>query len=462
MATKTLETTQQPTSVRLPAQAAAVVVPTALGGAVYLLLTGLLDGHIIDNPLVNRYLVGHPISRITTCMFCVGMVHLFLIWRNQRWQIRKLDSFGLEGVELTASASDSNEHEHRESAQDQAQALLRGMLPLGKKFDQHFLYRRLITLLGYVGRNGATSTLEGEMKYLSESDAEQQHQSCAFVRILIWATPMLGFLGTVLGISAALGQLNVGPDNDLQGMMAGLQSSLYVAFDTTAQALVLSMFMMFSMFFVERIQQRVLSDVDARTIEEISNQFEFQNQDAEVDRLSATKAVQRVGGKLLKATREAVSEHTRIWKKTIEAAENSWVGVNVELAQKNQEDIGKALKVSLDELAATMDGSIRRADESMSKRWHQWQTLLSDNSRNLDRIQQSNQGQVELLSTAIERMNQIIERQDAQKSEEAFVEIIAAVRLLKDELLELKGESEAQRKQRTFQLKVAEETRRAA
>ena len=49
---------------------------------------------------------------------------------------------------------------------------------------------------------------------------------------------MLGFLGTVIGITQALGDLD--PEelaNSIQTAMDGLLSGLYVAFDTTAVAL---------------------------------------------------------------------------------------------------------------------------------------------------------------------------------------------------------------------------------
>ena len=91
-------------------------------------------------------------------------------------------------------------------------------------------------------RTNSTASVEDELKYLADLDLDRQQQRYSLVRILIWATPMLGFLGNCFwGFLKRLVGINVGPDNDFQQMMDGLRGSLYVAFDTTALALTLSM-----------------------------------------------------------------------------------------------------------------------------------------------------------------------------------------------------------------------------
>ena len=120
----------------------------------------------------------------------------------------------------------------------------------------------------------AADHLDDELKYLSDLDVERSHDGYALVRIIIWATPMLGFLGTVIGISEALGGLNVGVDKDFEQMMSGLRESLYVAFDTTALALTLSIFLMFGQFLVDRFETQLLNSVDHRANEQIGLHFQ--------------------------------------------------------------------------------------------------------------------------------------------------------------------------------------------
>ena len=135
--------------------------------------------------------------------------------------------------------------------------------------SEHYLWQRLSAAMAYLQRSDSTTNLETELKYLSELDYERQQQRFALVRILIWATPMLGFLGTVLGISEALGGISVGPENNFETMMNGLRGSLYVAFDTTALALMLSMLLMFGQFLIDRFELQLLSIVDTRVHAEV-------------------------------------------------------------------------------------------------------------------------------------------------------------------------------------------------
>ena len=77
---------------------------------------------------------------------------------------------------------------------------------------------------------------------------------------------MLGFLGTVVGITQALGDLD--PQllaTSIQKAMEGMMAGLYVAFDTTSLALSLSLGLMFVQFLAERIEMQLLSIVDTRT-----------------------------------------------------------------------------------------------------------------------------------------------------------------------------------------------------
>ena len=112
------------------------------------------------------------------------------------------------------------------------------------------------------------------MKYQADMDATRQHESFALVRILIWATPMLGFLGTVIGITQALGDLDPSElANNIQAAMDKLLAGLYVAFDTTALALTLSIVLMFFQFLVDRLETELLAAVDIHTKHELQGRF---------------------------------------------------------------------------------------------------------------------------------------------------------------------------------------------
>ena len=61
--------------------------------------------------------------------------------------------------------------------------------------------------MSFVARKGSPDTLDEEIKYLSDIDAAHAAQSYGLIKIIIWAIPILGFLGTVIGITIAIASL---------------------------------------------------------------------------------------------------------------------------------------------------------------------------------------------------------------------------------------------------------------
>lgn len=403
-----------------------LIIPIAWGGAVYLLIAALLDGRVIENELAVRYLTGHPISRVTSFLFCIGMIALFGHWFNVLRQSRQLARIELSPLE------DSEGDQGSTDDRSVAETLIADLENDPPTFRSNEGWKRVYSLLHFIGRSGSTEHLEQELKYESESALERQHQQLSFVKILIWATPMLGFLGTVIGISQALGQLDVGPDNNLQAMMGNLQSNLYVAFDTTALALMLSMVMMFAMFFVERVEQSFLQQVEEHTLNQISQCFAFSAPTAN----NAETHVRRVGQKLLAATRVAVREQTELWQQSLATAEQAWSRNHADLASETREQLSSvlsdwsrhqtdlasetrtqvstALSEVLNRFVVDAKTVAKEAEESLGERLGQWQTLLSETTRAIESQQQLNQTQCELLGTLLSELQRHGEAQQQE------------------------------------------------
>ncbi len=123
------------------------------------------------------------------------------------------------------------------------------------------LVQRLEELLTRQTQRGSSKHLADDLRELSARDADAAHDSLGLVRIIIWAIPMLGFLGTVIGITQTLGGLDF---SNGTAAVDSLKGGLYVAFDTTALGLVLSVIAIFLQFPVERGEQRLLAAIDAR------------------------------------------------------------------------------------------------------------------------------------------------------------------------------------------------------
>ena len=279
---------------------------------------------------------------------------------------------------------------------------------LPEKVHEHYLWKRLYAAIEFISRSGSASNVEEELKYLADNDHHAQTQRYSLVRIMIWAMPMLGFLGTVLGISQALGGLNIGPDNDFSAVIGSLQTSLYVAFDTTALALCLSIVLMFCTFLVERFEMQLLDQIDLQARQEIAKQFDFTGKPD-----SAVQTMERIGRQVLIAARDSVEKQAEIWRTSFDRAEDAWMIASAQTHEQIRVNLGSAINDSVENMADLLSQAIFKADESLATRWEQWQITLSDNARNINEQQAGLLNHTQLLETLIQKLENVGQFQTA-------------------------------------------------
>lgn len=444
---------------------ASLLVPISWGLVLYFVLCAAIESRTLDHEMLRRYLLGHPVSRITTAMLCVGLAALAQIlldcWRQLRsHRLIQLDSGLVSEVPDASTGGPADDVRI-------AHSLLDNLNKLSKRLHGHLLHRRLQAVVANIARTGSTESASAEMRILSDADSAQGQQRYSLVRILIWATPMLGFLGTVMGISQALGNLNIGPDNDLQQMMGGLQASLYVAFDTTALALVFSMVLMFALFFVERAEGQLLRVVDDRAQSEIDRFFQFSGSAHDAHGL-----VRSWGRRMLAATRQAVREHTEIWRESLNNAERAWASNRAANVAELQSQLNTALQASMTVFADTIGNTVEQADQRLAQRWQQWQTMLSETARQLDDRHQLTLRQSQLIAEVLAKLENL---GSIQQSVDRSLETLATTGRLDSALtgltqaisqlradLQLASLPQPEQRTKPFRVRIAEATRRAA
>ena len=102
----------------------------------------------------------------------------------------------------------------------------------------------------------------------SEIDASTIASSFSLLKVFLWAIPILGFIGTVIGISNAVGgfsgSLEAAQDIAvLKDSLNNVTSGLAVAFDTTLVALVMSLIISFPSSAMQKSEEDLLGWVDA-------------------------------------------------------------------------------------------------------------------------------------------------------------------------------------------------------
>ncbi len=142
--------------------------------------------------------------------------------------------------------------------------------------DRRVLPGRLRQLATHRGDNGST-TLAGVMELNREAsglDQESAHGRLTLTRYILYLLPVIGFIGTVEGISKALMNISkvLPMVRDLDGFMSNLTSvtsALQIAFDSTLLALFLSAALMLAQTLVVRRSDDLLARVDRWVVEHV-------------------------------------------------------------------------------------------------------------------------------------------------------------------------------------------------
>ena len=390
--------------------------PLLWGGAMSFTFFALIHGGVITNALVIRYLAGHWVEYVETAMFCVGLAFLALHAENLVRQRRRVAEPLLEPA--------------AEGGVDPAEAAgLAASIPADA---QGFLPRRLREALDLVVRTGSADELENHLKYLSDLDASRASQGYGLVRFVIWAIPIMGFLGTVIGITEAIACLSPTQLDNISGVVAGLGT----AFDTTAQALGLSMILMFLQFMIDKYEQRLLGDVDEAAWSALAGRFQSIGGGD-----GAALAVARLGETLGRGTARLLEAQEHAWASLERTAA---AGVR-QLIDESGGTIKESLTSALDRsLASWSDSFARKQDELASRREDRWveaAASLAEAVRGLEKRHDAIERQTAAIAGVVDATRDIasLERSlDANLStlaatgrfEETLTTLAAAVQLL--------------------------------
>jgi uncharacterized protein YjbJ (UPF0337 family)/biopolymer transport protein ExbB/TolQ len=133
-----------------------------------------------------------------------------------------------------------------------------------------YVFRTLESLIEHLKITGDTQRSHEYFRHQIDIDAETTSSGYTVVRIFIWAMPILGFIGTVVGISLAVGDFSGFLSGDIDDIelvkleLANVSNGLSFAFNTTLLGLVTSLLAMLLTTYVQR-----RSEVLTRNVEEV-------------------------------------------------------------------------------------------------------------------------------------------------------------------------------------------------
>ena len=206
-----------------------------------------------------------PIAEVFVFFWAIGMLvaKYFKIRRQQRAML--LDVLPTEiGTKINARNLDS---------------FLANIAQLPKDAANSFLVTRCIRGLEHFRARKSAADTATMLASQSDLDASSVDASYTMFHVFIWAIPILGFLGTVIGVSAAVGGFTGTLENssDIGALKEGLKSitsGLGTAFDTTLVALSMAMILTFPVSALQKLEGSLIGQVDEYTNEYLLRRLE--------------------------------------------------------------------------------------------------------------------------------------------------------------------------------------------
>ncbi len=143
--------------------------------------------------------------------------------------------------------------------------LTRQMYEVVDEPRQFLLLNRIEIALSNLKNLGRVSDLDEILRSQADQDESVMETSYSLVNSFVWAIPVLGFIGTVQGLSQSIGGFGtvLATTEDLSQIKSSLQNvtgGLAVAFETTLQGLVAALIVQLLLTYVKTKEEEFLDD----------------------------------------------------------------------------------------------------------------------------------------------------------------------------------------------------------
>lgn len=244
----------------------------------YILILPLVDQTLVGRVLVKSTWIGEMIAFLGAWSLVIIIVKSFELANKRKWFEEELLPKSI-GTRI----SPENAHKFIRFLQCRYQGrsnkfiqYIQGGL---KGEDSNLVTKRLALALERVAYGQTPSEVLQDLQTQSQVDVDELESSYTMIRTFIWAIPILGFIGTVLGIGQAIG----GFASSLQSAedMATIKSTLghvvkglAFAFDTTFLGLVVSLVVMFPMNVIHKAEQSLINMIDEYYTQHLGRRFQ--------------------------------------------------------------------------------------------------------------------------------------------------------------------------------------------
>lgn len=360
------------------------------GGLACLAFYALVVSNAAEGSILERYFTGHPIAYCTTALFFVGVAVLVIKLLGLVLQFATVERVQLPETDTAG-----------QTVKD-TPALLNRLQDESESMQNSYIVRRFRDALEYIQRRGSADSLEQHLHHLEDNDYSRMHHGYAMVRIILSTIPILGFLGTVIGITLAIGKMNLtgeAMDKSLPAVVAGLS----VAFDTTALALVLSTVLLFAKYCVERVEMSLLTAVDESAAQQLVGRFQQFGSDKDPHLAS----VRRMSEELLTTVQTGMVTQADLMRQAFEQSSQQWSDILKDTAATLDEALSGAVVEGMTRHATALNFGVQKQTQKLEDTLIRHAELLNEGLENYAAtVGKSLEDHTLTLSTGLENYSQ--------------------------------------------------------
>jgi len=159
--------------------------------------------------------------------------------------------------------------------------ILRRIKAVAERPKAFLLFRRIDMALSNLGNIGEVRDVGAVLESQADSDGSSVDSSYTVIRSLIWTIPILGFIGTVVGLSQAIGSFTdvltqTGSDaGSIKSKLGPVVGGLATAFETTLVALIAAVIIQLLSTWVYKREEALLDGITDFTTENVLSRLKL-------------------------------------------------------------------------------------------------------------------------------------------------------------------------------------------
>lgn len=255
---------------------------------------------------------------------------------------------------------------------DNVDAFVDRVKSLPSHLHESFMVRRMQLGLRHFMVRRSNPEVASLLVSQSQIDAEAVGSSYSLLKIFIWAIPILGFIGTVIGISSAVsgfsGSLDAAQSMDvLKASLNDVTGGLAVAFDTTLLALVMSLLISIPASAMQKAEEDLLGSIDEYCNEHLLKRINDAGGLSDV--ASHTASIMDAIGESLTGNQQEVLEEFRAVQENMATVQEEQVKVlgdlssamenQMEAMEKRAADHQRSIEENLEKVVVPLESGLK-------------------------------------------------------------------------------------------------------